>query len=271
MLTDKITGEHREVDVLISTAASGYELNIAIEVMARARRADVPWVEYMYSKCSSLPIHKLVLVSQNGFTAPALRKAEFYGFEALTIEEALATDWKLATELTATGFFELTSFECSYSLVYETSDGERRQVDVPSSAVITVGPNQATLGDLVHQVLSRPETKDALYPHIDAKKRQFWFSFVPGVQLETEIDGTKSSVAEFRVGLDVHQRTTPVEHSAGVFKGTPFIAGVPTSPAEELQFVVVKRHDGTAEGALLDAQGIRPLTDIREYRPSADC
>ena len=130
MLTDKDTGEQREVDVLISTAASGYEFNIAIEVVARVRRADAPWVEYIHSKSSSLPIDKVVLVSQSGFTLAALKKAKVYGFEALTIEEALATDWKMATELTATGFFELTSFDYSCSLVYESSDGERQRLEL---------------------------------------------------------------------------------------------------------------------------------------------
>lgn len=269
MLADKDTGEQREVDVLISTAASGYEFNIAIEVVARGRRADVPWVEYIHSKSSSLPIDKVVLVSQSGFTSPALKKAKVYGFEALTIEEALATDWKMAIELTATGFFELTSFDYSCSLVYESSAEERHQVDVPPSAVITVGPNRTTLGQLVHHLLSQPETKDALYPHIDAKKRQFWFSFVPGVSLETEVAGTKVRVVEFRIGLDVRQTTTPIEQSTGKYKDMPFVSGVSTSLSEKLQFVVVKKHDGTTEGALLDARGIRPITGIREFTSGA--
>ena len=47
---DKITGELREVDIVISTNVSGYEVNIGIEVAGRRRKADTPWVESMHSK-----------------------------------------------------------------------------------------------------------------------------------------------------------------------------------------------------------------------------
>lgn len=271
MLTDKITGEEREVDVLISSNASGYEINIAIEVIARQRRAGTPWVEAMHSKHSSLPTDKLILVSESGFTLPALQKAKFYGFEALTIETALAADWELATELTATGFIELTSFRYSCTLVYEQGGGALDQVDVPSSAVIDIDSHQTTLDEFVRYVLGLPEIKDVLYPRITSmNERQFWFSYKPGSLLETVVDGTTVRVVELRVGLDVDHASTPVEYSAGKYANTPFVAGVSASHSNELQFVVVKKPDGTREGAIIDVQGIRPLTGIREYPHGED-
>lgn len=149
MVTDKITGAQREVDVLISTNAAGYEVRIAIEVVARGRKADTPWVESMHSKHSSLPTDKLILVAEKGFTSPALKKAKFHGIEAITIETALAADWKLATELTATGYFELTSFKYSCSVIYDSGSDTRQQIDVPSSLSITIGTSQTTLDGFV--------------------------------------------------------------------------------------------------------------------------
>lgn len=267
MVADKITGEQREVDVLISTNASGYEVSIAIEVVARGRKADTPWVESMHSKHSSLPTNKLILVAESGFTSPALRKAKFYGFEAITIETALAADWKLATELTATGFFELTSFKYSCTVVYESEGSALQQVDVPSSALITSESKQTTLDEFVRYVLSLPETKDALYPRITAmNERQFWFSHSkPGGLWDTEIDGTKVRVMELRVGLDVDHARTPVEFSAGKYRDTPFVSGVSTSHSNELQFVLLEKPDGTREGTIIDAYGIRRLMVTREY------
>jgi hypothetical protein len=101
MLPDKVTGELREVDVLIaSTVSSTYSIAIAIEVMGRERKADSPWVESMRGKHADLPIDKVVLVSERGFTRPAAEKAKRYGMEPVTIDAALHTDWGLAMRLT---------------------------------------------------------------------------------------------------------------------------------------------------------------------------
>jgi len=267
MVTDKITGEPREVDVLITTNASGYEVHIAIEVVARGRKADTPWVESMHSKHSSLPTDKLILVAEKGFTSPALKKAKFHGIEAVTIETALAADWKLATELTATGFFELTSFKYSCAVIYESNDGTSHQVEVLSSSYITSDSKQTTLDEFVHYVLSLPETKDALYPQITSmNKRQFWFSYSkPSGLWDVEIEGTMARVIELRVGLDVDHAQTPVEFSTGKYRNTPFVSGISTSHSNELQFVLLKKADGTSEGQIIDALGVRKLTGTREY------
>lgn len=267
MVTDKISGKPREVDVLITTNASGYEVHIAIEVVARGRRADTPWVESMHSKHSSLPTDKLILVAENGFTSPALQKAKFHGIEAVTIETALAADWKLATELTATGFVELTYFKYSCAVIYESDGGTRQQVEVPSSSFITSESKQTTLDEFVRYVLSLQETKDALYPRITSmNERQFWFSYSKeGSLWDTEIEGTKVRVIELRVGLDIDHARTPVDFSTGKYRNTPFVSGVSTSQPNELQFVLLKKPDGTIEGRIVDALGVRKLTAISEH------
>lgn len=266
MVPDKITGEPREVDVLIATSASGYDVHIAIEVVAQGRKAGTPWIESMHSKHSSLPTNKLILVAERGFTSPALRKAQFYGIEAITIEAALATDWKLATELTATGFFELPSFKYSCALIYESPSGTRRQFEVPSSSHITGVSNQTTLDQFVRYVLDLPETKDALYPRITSmNERQFWFSYSkPGGLWDTEIEGKKVRVVELRVGLDVDHAATPVQFASGKYLHTPFVAGASTLPKNELLFVLLKKADGTSEGAVVDALGIRKIIGARQ-------
>ena len=261
MVPDKITGELREVDVLITANASSYEVQIAIEVVARGRKADTPWVESMQSKHATLPTDKLILVAESGFTAPALRKAQFYGIEAVTIEDAFATDWKLATELTATGFFELTSFRYSCALIYESRVGARTKREVPSSSRISSESGQATLDEFVRYVLDLPETKNAIYPRITSMhERQFWFSYSkPGGLWDAELDEETVRVVELRVGLDVDHSTTPVQFASGKYRQTPFLSGASISTANQLQFVLLKKADGTIEGAVVDALGIRSL------------
>ena len=164
MVTDKISGQQREVDILLTMNAASYTVNIAVEVVGRGRKADTAWVKSMQAKHASLPTHKLVLVAEQEFTAQALKKASFYGIEALTIDSALETDWKLASALTANGFFELTTFKYSCSAIYQTSDGGREQLKLPNNGVITANKVQITLDDFVRYVLALPLVKDSLYP-----------------------------------------------------------------------------------------------------------
>ena len=267
MLTDKATGEQREVDVLITTSASGYEVNIAIEVVAHKRKAGTPWVESMHSKHSSLETDKVILVSESGFSAPALKKARFYGFEAVTIDAALTADWKVAAELTATGFFELTTFNYTCTLVYESEVGTRQQIKVPSNAVVSSDTTKYTLDGLVRYALALPEAKNALYPRIRAmNEREFWFRYYkPGGLWDSEINGEKVRIMELRVDLNVDHTNTPVTYSSGKYRSTPFIAGTASSNPNQLQFALVRKPDGTTEGRLVDASGVRNMTGGNDY------
>ena len=47
MLPNRLTGELREVDVILRLDDSGHQTVIAIEAAARSRRASVDWVEQM--------------------------------------------------------------------------------------------------------------------------------------------------------------------------------------------------------------------------------
>ncbi len=91
MLRDKITGEEREVDIVIQSRAGTYDVAIGIEVVGWSRPAGTPWIERMRAKHANLPVDKLILVSESGFAKPAIKKAAFYNIETLQIEEAMAT------------------------------------------------------------------------------------------------------------------------------------------------------------------------------------
>jgi hypothetical protein len=72
MVPNRLTGELREVDVLLrSSTPPGYETVIGIEAASRSRRAAVDWVEEMIAKHKNLPTDKVVLVSERGFTEQA--------------------------------------------------------------------------------------------------------------------------------------------------------------------------------------------------------
>jgi hypothetical protein len=74
MVQDKVTQELREVDVLITTQAANYTVNIALEVVARSRPSGTPWIESMRAKHANLATDKLILVSAPDLPNPHLKK-----------------------------------------------------------------------------------------------------------------------------------------------------------------------------------------------------
>jgi hypothetical protein len=268
MLSDKITGDLREVDIVIQTMASNYEVTIAIEVVGRSRKADSTWVESMHTKHLSLPTDKLVLVAEKGFYGPALKKAAFYGIEAISIESAMDTDWKLATELTASGFFNLITFRYNAYFVYTLPDGQREQIQVSVGTRIVQESNEFTLNEFIRFVLDSQVAKDALFPRImSTDERYFWFSYTkPGILWTMDVDDETVPVIELRVGLEVEYVETPVEYATGHYRGTPFIEGVSSDNRSKLHFVMLRKPDGRCEGLFVDAAGIRKLTESK-YQP----
>ncbi|GAA2266557.1 hypothetical protein GCM10010149_03540 [Nonomuraea roseoviolacea subsp. roseoviolacea] len=91
-LRDRITGQMREVDVLITAHVAGHSVQIGIEYRGRSRKDAVSWVEEMRAEHDDLPTDRLVLVSASGFSKAAAAKARHYGIEAVTPGQPIAVD-----------------------------------------------------------------------------------------------------------------------------------------------------------------------------------
>lgn len=94
-LRDRITGELREIDVLVTSTAGRHTVRVGIECRDKNRKVDAPAVEAFRSKVQDLEIHKAIMVSSRGFTSPARMKASQAGIECLSLEAAEAFDWCL--------------------------------------------------------------------------------------------------------------------------------------------------------------------------------
>jgi hypothetical protein len=95
-LRDRVTGQQREVDVLVTGHIAGHPLQIGIECRSRSRKDAVSWVEEMRAKHDDLPTDRLVLVSASGFSRAAAVKARHYGIEIVTPGKPIADDGPLA-------------------------------------------------------------------------------------------------------------------------------------------------------------------------------
>lgn len=265
LIPDIITGESREVDIVLSGTISDYPVSIGIEVSSKNRKADTTWVESMYGKHQSLPLDKLVLVSERGFTKPALKKAAHYGIETIKFENALQTDWELVTKLTAKGIFELTSFKCDCTIVFLLPDGSKDQIDVPARARIRTAGSEIALDQFIEIILNREEVKEILYTHIEStSERQYWFSYMePNGILEVEIDDVKTKALELRVSINIEQTKTPVTFAHGKYRETLFLTGTPlkeeSNPEQDFLFLLVKEKDGIFGRLIENQSGFRTL------------
>lgn len=154
MLPSASTGQMREVDVLIHVSGGPYPVLIGIEATARARPADLTWVEQMIAKHDDLPASKLVLVCEAGFTGPARRRAEGSHVAALTPEELDATDPAQAVlvQLTTLWPKHVTLNAHQAQLLLRAPDGSARAInDLDLDAAISTEDETTalTLGELL--------------------------------------------------------------------------------------------------------------------------
>ncbi|MBI5429155.1 MAG: restriction endonuclease [Nitrosomonadales bacterium] len=265
MLRDKVTQENREVDVLVTARTANYKVAIGIEVVSWSRPAGTPWVERMRAKHDNLEIDKLILVSQSGFTKPAIVKASFYGIETLTVERAIATDWPLLASLESNGVFAVTTlrYDCTFVCAFE--DGTKEQIEAPLQSTISYGDQTLTLDEFVRKLVDRAEFRDALYPHIKgAGEHSFSLAYTePDGLWKIVNNGRSGQVEELRIGLRVLHSKTPVQLASGMYTEVPFVAGISQPETPPLQFVLAKKADGAVSGVLIDREGIRSLSSFQ--------
>lgn len=262
MLRDKVTGEEREVDILIQSKAANYEVSIGIEVVAHSRPAGTPWVEKMRGKHENLPIDKLILVSESGFAGPAIKKARFHGIETLTVEQAFTTDWPLLAQLESSGFFQLVTINFKCSFLVRSEDETLSVIDAPLNTLIAAGGALAPVEHVVRTLLDQQQFKDALHPHIAGTgEHNFHVTYGEGESLgDIEYQNRKAKIAELRIGLNVVHRESPVSLATGAYQSTPFVAGLGSSNMGPLHFVLAKKPDGQVSGYLVDGKNVHTLT-----------
>jgi hypothetical protein len=92
-LTDKVTGEPREHDIVLTQRSPQRTTITAIECRDRSRKVTVNQVEEFHAKCEHTGVNKRVIVSRLGFYKTALKKAAHYGIDCLTFSQVDSVDW----------------------------------------------------------------------------------------------------------------------------------------------------------------------------------
>lgn len=91
MVPDKITGQPRQIDVLIEIEAKEHPLKMIVDAKFHAVPIDVREVESVLALADAVGANKAIVVAANGWTEPAKKKADHVGCDLLLLsaEEAL--------------------------------------------------------------------------------------------------------------------------------------------------------------------------------------
>jgi hypothetical protein len=95
-LPDKVTGEARQFDVVLTIKQKHHTVVIAIECRDKSRPVGVGQVEEFHAKSQDTDVHVRIIVSTSGFAKSARKKAARYGIRCLDIEEVASFDWLLS-------------------------------------------------------------------------------------------------------------------------------------------------------------------------------
>jgi hypothetical protein len=126
-ISDRITGESREIDILITITAEHHKVFIAIECRDHRRPITINQVEGFITKCSHTGINKGIFVSSTGFTKSALKKANFYGIDSLTLKEISNVSWLVEPKIR---LCQRRIVEVNFIFIHENIGGESL-TDIP--------------------------------------------------------------------------------------------------------------------------------------------
>ncbi len=149
-LSDKHTGQRREIDVLLTHKVDNKVTKIAFECKDYSRPIDVPRLEEFYGKCSSLDVDVPVFVSSSKYYAPCIPKAAALNIILHSIEQSVEFDWMRVAGLLE-DFIQFKKVAITDSLGRAVSD-----INFVDSKGGFVGPSQICTS-VAMQILRRAE------------------------------------------------------------------------------------------------------------------
>lgn len=218
MLPDAITGELREVDVVVSGSVMGHEMRLCVECRDHGRPGDVTWIEQAVQKHSNLPTSKLVLWSRSGFTKSAITKAKHLKIDLVSAHDLQKTDWARKAKAMVGARLELVTPSLSAFVDLTHADGRQERIeneDAWESAIFdAAGSKVGTLRDLRPVLLTDETIRNTVLDHAPVGAGDFWIQIVPPdgddwfVRSET---GELTTIHRLGVGMVTQREHLPVE------------------------------------------------------------
>ncbi|MDR3570611.1 MAG: restriction endonuclease, partial [Candidatus Pacebacteria bacterium] len=78
-IPDKVTGQSRQIDVLIEMEVKGHSIRLVVDAKFHSTPIDVREVESVLALADAVGANKAIIVAANGWTEPAKKKADHVG------------------------------------------------------------------------------------------------------------------------------------------------------------------------------------------------
>jgi hypothetical protein len=254
MLVDRVTGESREVDIVISATVAGQPITIGLETIDRRRPAPVEWVEQMEGKHRYLT-DKLVLVSRSGFTRTARAKALPHGVSLVNWADAATADW--LGILREGKFAELGRLDydftgCVASIIL--LDGQSREQAIGPGHTIFSGDGLplGSAGTIGQALLNDPGfglwLTDRLRAEPELDTLQIERDLPDGSYIEDQV-GDRARVTSLRYEARLRHETTISKLSHAQYDDSHIVWGIAAEEAADLTFIA--REDASGPGNMV--------------------
>lgn len=247
MLTDNITGESREIDVVAQTALGAHKILLSIECRDHARPADVLWVEGMSKKHECLPTSKLILWSRSGFTKSALLKAYALKIDTISQKNASTTDWAHLARNLIDSRLQYVTPQYSPFIDVTLSDGTLKRLEHVSNAVWFDGNDRiiGTITALLNYLTNSNEIRTVILDNATSGKNDFYIELTPPEPWYTKTsDGLNASILRIGVGLDTFTEVVLVDATSAEYEKKIYTLGSATLKDGKFELLIEESADG---------------------------
>lgn len=204
MFLDSLTGEEREVDIVLESNLGSHKIVLSIECRDQKRKADTPWVESMAKKHESLPTSKLVLWSASGFYEPAIRKAGKLNIDTVTSGNIESLQWAVLANKLKSGSVTVLNADLTFFIDVKTPSGAKARFEKDIDYIFQEIESEKCFSILAikNSIASNPDVGSVLLGHATEDKSDFWIQYTHPVKCM--VQGENQEWYEpFRIGFGV--------------------------------------------------------------------
>lgn len=204
MFQDSLTGEAREVDIVLESNLGAHKIVLSIECRDHKRKADTPWVESMAKKHESLPTSKLVLWSASGFYKPAIRKAGKLNIDTVTSGNIESLKWAVLANKLKSGSVTVLSADLTFFIDVITPLGtkERFEKDIDYIFKEVQSERCFSISVIKNTIVSNQNFGTVLLDNATENKSDFWAQYTHPVECLVQGED-KEWYEPFRIGFGI--------------------------------------------------------------------
>jgi len=204
MLCNRLTGEDREVDIVLKYKLGPHEIIVSIECTDTKRPASSTWVEAMAKKHEFLPTSKLILWSASGFFKPATSTAEIFGVETVSQNDNIDVEWAAISKFLKESFLKVVHSSFSFFIDVFDTNGKKIRLEGPYNYLFREKNKESffTILQLRQYIMSLQEVGTVLLDHATNDKKDFWIKYEPPFECQVQKENG-DWVEPFRIGFGI--------------------------------------------------------------------